>query len=133
MFIKFYGKNKECYNILFEGTLSPLIIKILNVDANYIYNPYIDEIEIGPKTSYKTPWSTNILEIFNRLNITNILRIEKSIFVHKNSELFDKLTMEIYTKENVFEKKSTFAGLPVEYVDLENYNKEMDLGSFKPV
>ena len=128
MFIKLYGKNKQCFNILYEGTLSHLIIDILDVDPNYIYNPYIDEIEIGPKTSYKTPWSTNILEIFNRLNITNILRIEKSMFVTKDSELFDKLTMEIYTNDNVFEKESSFSSLPVEYVDIEKYNKDMDLG-----
>ena len=90
MFIKLYGKNKQCYNVLYTGTLSHLLLDILDVDPNYIYYPYIDEIEIGPKTSYKTPWSTNMLEILNRVNITNVERIEKSIFVQKDSSLFDR-------------------------------------------
>ena len=50
------------------------------------------------------------------------------MFVTKDSELFDKLTMEIYTNDNVFEKESSFNSLPVEYVDIEKYNKDMDLG-----
>ena len=63
------------------------ILKILEINNNYnLLNKYTI---IGPKLNYKTPWCSNVLEIFKKSNINNITRIEKFIlYMYKLNILF---------------------------------------------
>ena len=51
--------------------------------------------EVGPRLSFKTSWSSNVLEIFRRCGIETITRIEKS---RRSTEpiQFDKMTEQVY-------------------------------------
>tara|TARA_B100001173_G_scaffold312308_1_gene332804 strand:+ start:3217 stop:6888 length:3672 start_codon:yes stop_codon:yes gene_type:complete len=76
-------------------TQKKLISQILQINNNY--NLLQDYTIVGPKLNYKTPWCSNVLEIFKKSNITNITRIEKFIlYKSSNSILFDVNTEQIY-------------------------------------
>ena len=85
---KLYSNNKHGNDILefgytiyfnFDNTLPDIVKNILDATKNKSdYLDGIDYIEIGPKKDYSTSWSTNIIEILNRIGINNISRIEKS-------------------------------------------------------
>ena len=53
------------------------ISKILQINNDY--SLLLNYIIVGPLLNYKTPWCSNVLEIFKKSNITNINRIEKFI------------------------------------------------------
>ena len=125
------GEGKIRYNILFLEKIPDLVYELLNVDSS-IVSLRENEIEIGFKTNYKSPWCSNMLEIFSRIGIKNILRIEKSIVVEKDSPLFDKLTMEIYPIDhtiNIFENNiQQNTSIKIEKINMEEYNKLANLG-----
>lgn len=78
-----------------HNTQKNVISQILQINNNY--NLLEDYTIVGPKLNYKTPWCSNVLEIFKKSNITNIVRIEKFI-LYKSSKniLFDVNTEQIY-------------------------------------
>jgi len=149
MFIKLYGNKRviqpryECYNIEYDGELPDIIFDILNINRDqnkssiYRDSDVNTEIEIGHKTSYKTPWCSNMLEILNRLGIFQITRIEKSIIILNTKQylvtFFDKITMEVYPRDptiNIFTDNGLSKGnsIKIKTVDIEKYNEEMKLG-----
>lgn len=133
MFTKLFeiaGDGVVRYNILFTDKIPQVVYDLLNVDD--IFVPLREnQIEIGFKTNYKSPWCSNMLEILNRIGVKNISRIEKSLVVEKDSPLFDKLTMEIYPVDpniNIYEKTNRNESIKIETIDLEDYNKLANLG-----
>ena len=85
----------EINEISLHNTQKNVISQILQINNNY--NLLEDYTIVGPKLNYKTPWCSNVLEIFKKSNITNIVRIEKFI-LYKSSKniLFDVNTEQIY-------------------------------------
>lgn len=56
-------------------------------------------IEIGPKLNYKTPWCSNVLQLFVNNNIEGINRIEQSfLYSNRTDYNYDLLTEDIYSK-----------------------------------
>lgn len=129
MFTKLYGEDKVCYNLLHFGDIKHVVYEILNVDPKKSYILKTNEIEVGPKTSYKTPWCSNMIEILKRIGVINITHIEKSIIMEKGDD-YDKLTMEIYPRDgfNIFTKESGESNIPINFIDIDTCNREMDLG-----
>ena len=91
-----------CFIIQYNNTLIQTksnidkIYKILQINNNY--NLLHNYIIVGPKLNYKTPWCSNVLEIFKKSNINYISRIEKFIlYKSSNNILFDINTMQIYS------------------------------------
>ena len=108
-------------NILSSNNKYPIKDFPFNQDSNYI--------EIGPKKLFKTSWSTNVIEIFQKSNIFCIQSIEYSIkYLENNVPKYDKMIYEIYNNDNDNNlKKNT---IPKSYYidDIEIFNKENNLG-----
>ena len=82
-------------NLNINTNTKKLILDILQINKKYTFlNSYTI---IGPKLNYKTPWCSNVLEIFKKSNIFNITRIEKFILYKSSKDiLFDVNTEQIY-------------------------------------
>ena len=81
----------KVYVINYKGVFNKKIESILNATVAYNSVDYIDfqknHIIIGPKLNFKTPWCSNILEIFKKSNVHNVNRIEQFRFVKKDSSI----------------------------------------------
>jgi phosphoribosylformylglycinamidine synthase len=91
---------KEVVFILeYTGAYDDKIEYILN--SKIIKNPdnyNTDYNIIGPKLNYTTPWCTNMLEIFKKCNIPNIIKIEQFILYNKTEPYsFDEMIETVYT------------------------------------
>ena len=104
------------------------ISKILQINHNY--KLLLNYIIIGPKLNYKTPWCSNVLEIFKKSNITNITRIEKFILYKDSPDiLFDINTEKIYKSlpkslNNNFIRESTY-NIPIDTITSVNNTMEL--------
>ncbi len=115
-------------NLNINTNTKKLILDILQINKKYTFlNSYTI---IGPKLNYKTPWCSNVLEIFKKSNITNITRIEKFILYKSSKDiLFDINTEQIYKylpkSFNINSNINNTYNVPIE--NIEQINTTMNL------
>jgi len=103
--------------------LTAIIIK------NDIYD-YLDFdfIVVGPRLNHKTPWCSNILEIFKKCNINIVERIEKFRIYKINQEIiYDKMTEQIYNSLPETYKINIKKNKTKTIKDISLFNEKMDL------
>lgn len=120
------------YHTIIKNEQKNLIYSILEINNNY--NLLHKYTIVGPKLNYKTPWCSNVLEIFKKSNITNISRIEKFILYKPSYEiLFDINTEQIYKTlplhltTNISTNISTNNTYTIPIDNIIDVNKEMQL------
>ena len=125
----------KVYVINYKGVFNKKIESILNATVAYNSVDYIDfqkeHIIIGPKLNFKTPWCSNILEIFKKSNVHNVARIEQFRFIKKDSEVFyDDMVEEIYKLLPQYLETSKLPAktniVPID--NISNVNEELNLG-----
>ena len=127
--------DHHCYIIDVKDTLEPNEIAILKdilysntsphnrnciITSNRIVN-YKNKIEIGPLMNFKSPWCTNAVSILHKCGLTNIISIEKTRFVDKGNEIYDKMTECVYNEFN--ERVRNYAKNQDYYLPIENLHK----------
>ena len=138
-FLRLYKKDKlehiVCYNIQTTSEVSSFDISLLknlfHADSyleNYIPSNYI---EVGPRLSLITPWSSNCQSVIEKMGITTIERVEKTELIPKsefNSETLDNLTDMIYHQPLSNFQHNQKENDVYTVIDIDGENKRLNLG-----
>ena len=108
-------KNSEPYKICFhiKGDILPpdlAIVKSIIWDDSSEFKPndnFLENyIEIGPRNNFKTPWNSNVIQIFKRCGINSIESIEYSTLYPKSIDLnYDTMLLTEYTSNTSINKE----------------------------
>ncbi len=129
--IIFFKNSDVVYATQVETKFSSQDIKKLEWlfgSAQQINSEKIEGLFIGPRREMITPWSTNAVEITQKMGIAGIIRIEEFIPVQSKEAAYDKMLNRMYEgiDQDVFSLNATPE--PIVYItDLESYNVEQGL------
>lgn len=127
-------KNSEPYKICFHlnGHIIPselVIIKTILLDESEFEpdSKFLENhIEIGPRNNFKTPWNSNVVQIFKRCGIKSIESIEFSTYYPKSCDVeYDNMLLTEYDS-NIFLSKEFVQTFYV--YDIKNFNDYYKLG-----
>jgi phosphoribosylformylglycinamidine synthase len=94
-----FTDNLVCYCVetTSSSTISTQLNRILRTsDTSHLINQS-KYVIIGPKLHCKTPWCSNMMEIFKKCNIRCVSRIEQFILYKKHDKfIIDNMTQQIY-------------------------------------
>lgn len=119
-----------------------LILDTLNIPINLVIdensaNIYKHIVEVGPKKHINSPWCSNVLQIYHKIGLNMVIKIEKTNLFHKddlyNNDIYDELVEDIYnsdieTYDNETNKKESIIKLSelskydFDKQDIEYYN-----------
>ena len=132
----FVKKNniELCYYIKLNDELNDEdYAKLKYFLGSYKTSPCYDDLniyEIGPRTNMETSISSNIISIFNKINLNKITRIEYSIrtpnilqYDKMTHMLYDKYTIELFNKSLIPNKIQN-----IPYDEITQYNDSQLLG-----
>ena len=83
--------------------------------------------EIGPLLSFRSPWCSNAISIFEKCGIGSVDRIEKTEITHGNNE-YDKMTSLDYNGREIdFKSEKPVKYQVVPFDEISEYNDKMSL------
>lgn len=124
--ILFFKNQDVVYSTQVEKNLSTEDIKKLEWlfgDAVQISSQTVDGLFRGPRREMITPWSTNAVEISQKMGIKGIERIEEFVVIESETVQYDKMLYRIYDglNQHIFHLDTT--AQPIIYIeDIESYN-----------
>ncbi len=97
-------------------------------DATQIDSANVEGLFVGPRREMITPWSTNAVEITQKMGINGIVRIEEFTEVESKNVAYDTMLNRLY--ENIGQDAFDLAASaePIVFInDIESYNVEQGL------
>ena len=146
MIYKFFVSEEKaqvefCFYLVADNLSNKSIEKvksILSRNGRYIISRasgFRNALEIGPQTNFKTAWCQNMLDIFHRIGLLEIERIEHSIrYANRDAPDYDKMLFRLYFPEYFENSIKSQIGHNnnsnndnIEYVSVKDYNRKMGL------